>query len=90
MIVLSLMEQTAILCLQKNAEYQLLTMPSRLPLECNSGPTEGYKFPCQPGLLADDAVALFKQFYSRENSKGNRLNDTNFATLLFLSLLIAL
>lgn len=27
-------------------------------------------YACQAGLLAGDAIALFKQFYSRQNVKG--------------------
>lgn len=30
----------------------------------------GHTYPCRSGLLADEAVALLKQFYSTENVKG--------------------
>ncbi|CAM9161059.1 unnamed protein product, partial [Laminaria digitata] len=35
-------------------------------------PPTSYTYPCQPGLLAEEAVALFKNFYARENTKGKR------------------
>jgi len=31
----------------------------------------GHAYPCQSGLLADEAIALFQQFYSTQNVKGN-------------------
>ncbi|CAM9456410.1 unnamed protein product, partial [Pylaiella littoralis] len=42
---------------------------SVLSVHNGSLPMTGHTYPCQSGLLADEAVALFKQFYSRQNVK---------------------
>ncbi|CAM9546611.1 unnamed protein product [Ectocarpus sp. 12 AP-2014] len=42
---------------------------SVLSIHDGSLPMSGHTYPCHSGLLADEAIALFKQFYSRQNVK---------------------
>lgn len=51
-----------------------MTLPSLIvAFAYESLNSSGCSYDCESGLLADEAVALFKQFYSRENSKGKLL-----------------
>ncbi|CAM9180675.1 unnamed protein product [Choristocarpus tenellus] len=43
---------------------------SVLSVHDGSLPTSEDLYPCKPGVLAEEAIKLFKIFYNRENTKG--------------------
>lgn len=55
------------------ARYQRIVANSEMTTasNCSRLPCVGSAYACQPGVLSDEAIALFKKFYCRENTKGD-------------------